>query len=267
MATTQRALKKLKSYAKNASRENGWQDSAKREALILDHAPLIKHIAARLAMRLPRSISTDDLMSAGIIGLMDAIEKFDPSKNIQFKTYAEFRIRGAMLDELRLLDWVPRSIRKKASLLEDAYDRVQTVKGRPAEEEEVSAELGLDLESFHHLLQEVRGLSLISENELARLCPDLTYENLVDLFIGSSEGDPLRSLGLGEVRKVIAEAIAKLPEKERLVLTLYYYEELTMREIAEVMSYTESRVSQLHTQAILRMRKRLRRYFPERDQD
>jgi RNA polymerase sigma factor for flagellar operon FliA len=265
MLTPQQALAKIKSYEKSESREANRHGAAEREALILEHAHLVKYIAARLINRLPPSVTMEDLMSAGIIGLMEAIEKFDPRRNIQFKTYAEFRIRGAMLDELRLLDWVPRSVRRKVSLLEQAYGKVQNATGRQAEEEEVRAELGMDQERFHRLLQEVRGLSLISENELTRVCPNLNYEDLLDLFAARQNEDPLEVLGLSEVRRIVAEAIEKLPQKERLVLTLYYYEELTMREIAEVMDYTESRISQLHTQAILRTRRSLRQYFPERE--
>jgi len=204
------------------------------------------------------------LESAGIIGLMDAIEKFDPTRNIQFKTYAEFRIRGAMLDELRALDWVPRSARNKASQLEKAYGKIENAQGRPAEEEEVIAELGVDREGFYRLLQEVRGISLINESELSRLCPTLGDTNVLDLLGNSEKADPLHALGLAELREVLAAAIKRLPEKERLVLALYYYEELTMREIAEIMDYTESRISQLHTQAIFRMRKHLHKYFQEK---
>jgi RNA polymerase sigma factor for flagellar operon FliA len=264
MATIQQAISKLKSYSKSEYRQANRQDITKRDGLILQHAHLVKHIAARLASRLPPSVSVEDLESAGIIGLMDAIEKFDPTRKIQFKTYAEFRIRGAMLDELRALDWVPRSARHKATQLEKAYGKIENAQGRPAEEEEVIAELGVDREVFYRLLQEVRGFSLISESELNRLCPTLGDTNVLDLLSNSDKADPLHALGLAELRGVIAAAIKRLPEKERLVLALYYYEELTMREIAEIMDYTESRISQLHTQAILRMRKHLHNYFPEK---
>ena len=264
MATIQQAISKLKSYSKSEYREAKRQDITERDGLILRNAHLVKHIAARLACRLPPSVSVEDLESAGIIGLMDAIEKFDPTRNIQFKTYAEFRIRGAMLDELRALDWVPRSARHKANQLEKAYGRIENAKGRPAEEEEVIAELGVDREVFYRLLQEVRGFSLLSESELSRLCPNLGDTNLLDLLGKNEKADPLHALGLAELREVIAAAIKRLPEKERLVLALYYYEELTMREIAEIMDYTESRISQLHTQAVLRMRKYLHNYFPEK---
>jgi RNA polymerase sigma factor for flagellar operon FliA len=264
MATIQQAIRKIKSYSKTEYREAGRQDIPERDRLILQHAHLVKHIAARLASRLPPSVSIEDLESSGIIGLMDAFEKFDPTRNIQFKTYAEFRIRGAMLDELRSLDWVPRSARHKANQLEKAYGKIENAQGRPAEEDEVIEELGLDPEAFYRLLQEVRGLSLLSESELSGLCPGLGDANFPDLLSASEEADPLQALGLVELREVVATAIERLPQKERLVLSLYYYEELTMKEIAEIMDYTESRISQLHTQAVLRMRKHLHNYFPEK---
>jgi len=265
MATIQQAISKIRSYSKSGYGEASRQDIPERDELILQHAHLVKHIAARLACRLPSSVNIEDLESAGIIGLMDAIEKFDPARNIQFKTYAEFRIRGAMLDELRALDWVPRSARHKANQLEKAYGKIQNAQGRPAEEEEVIAEMGLDREVFYRLLQEVRGLALLSESELSRFCPPLDRTNFLDLLSNSEEADPLQALGLAELREVIGAAIERLPQKERLILALYYYEELTMREIAEIMDYTESRISQLHTQAVLRMRKHLRNYFPEKE--
>jgi RNA polymerase sigma factor for flagellar operon FliA len=264
-ATNRRAASGICSCGNKTPKATGELEPVEGEALVLKHAQLIKHIAARLATKLPPTLSTEDLVSAGVIGLIDAIKKFDPSKKIQFRTYARFRIRGAMLDQLRLLDWVPRSVRRKGNLLKEALDRVESAKGWPADDEEVSAELGLDLESYHLLLQEVRGMALIGEHELARFFPDLSCASVADLCHDDGGEDPFQATGLAELRDFIAEAIARLPDKERLVVTLYYYEELTMREIAEIMNYTESRVSQLHTRAILRMRRRLRRYFPELD--
>ena len=262
-ATNRRATSRTCSCGNKTPKATGQREPGEREALVLKHAHLIKQIAARLARRLPPTVNAEDLVSAGTIGLIEAIKRFDPSKKIQFKTYARFRIRGAMLDQLRLLDWVPRSVRKKESLLKEAFNRVESAKGWPADDEEVSAELGLDLESYHLLLQEVHGMALIGEYELARFFPELSCDSVADLCHGDEGEDPFQSADFAELRDFIAEAIARLPDKERLVVTLYYYEELTMREIAEIMNYTESRVSQLHTRAILRMRRRLRRYFPE----
>ncbi len=237
-------------------------DPGYQEQMVLQYAPLIRYIASRLALRLPSHISQDDLVSSGIIGLMDAIQKFDPGKNINFKTYAEFRIKGAMLDELRSLDWTPRSVRKKSHLLENAYAQLQKSLGRPAEAEEVAQLLGLDLEDFHHLLDETKTVSLValegrktgggnlslSEADLPEILHD---ENLRDSFL---------EVHFAELQEIMVRAIESLPDKEKLLISLYYYEELTMKEIGQIMGYTESRISQLHTQAMYRLRPKLRNY-------
>jgi RNA polymerase sigma factor for flagellar operon FliA len=262
-ATNRRATSRICFCGNKTAKTTKKRERAAREAHVLAHAQLVKQIATRLATRLPPTLHAEDLVSAGIIGLMDAIKRFDPSKKTNFRTYASFRIRGAMLDQLRLLDWAPRSVRRKENLLAETVDRLENAKGGPANDEDVRAELGLDLESYHSLLQEVHGMALIGEHELARFFPALSCDSVADLCHGDAGEDPFQSADLAELRDFIAEAIARLPDKERLVVTLYYYEELTMREIAETMNYTESRISQLHTRAILRMRRRLRRYFPE----
>jgi RNA polymerase sigma factor for flagellar operon FliA len=237
-------------------------DPAWQEQMVLQYAPLIKYIASRLALRLPSHISQDDLVSSGIIGLMDAIQKFDPTKNINFKTYAEFRIKGAMLDELRSLDWTPRSVRKKSHLLENAYAQLQKSLGRPAEAEEVAQLLGLELEEFHQLLDETKTVSLVAlegrkigggpmglaESDLPEILPD---KNVRDSFL---------EVHFAELQEVMVQAIESLPDKEKLLISLYYYEELTMKEIGEIMGYTESRISQLHTQAVYRLRHKLWEY-------
>ncbi len=229
----------------------------KREELIIRYTPLIKYVAGRLAMRLPPHISPDDLISSGVIGLMDAIEKFDPSKKIQFKTYAEFRIRGAMLDELRSMDWIPRSIRKKASELEKTYERLEKELGRPAEDEEVAEALGLSMDAFYQLLDKTKNVTFLDIEIIRRRMPDHTDDDLFDLIADDNEADPFVQLNLTEVKELLSEAIKELPEKEKLVVALYYYEDLTMREIGEIMGYTESRISQMHTKAMLRLRARL----------
>jgi RNA polymerase sigma factor for flagellar operon FliA len=226
------------------------------------YAPLIRYVAERLASRLPAHIEKDDLVSSGILGLIDAVDKFDPNRKIQFKTYAEFRIKGAMLDELRSLDWVPRSIRKKSSRMEKAYQNLEMELGRPATDEEVAQSMGLDMEEFHHLLHEVRGISIVDLEALRGSA--VNRSDLFDLLADETAEDALAVLGLSEVRTVITEAISGLPDKERLVVSLYYYDELTMKEIGEVLDYTESRISQLHTKALLRLKTRLRRYFAEK---
>ena len=239
----------------------GRLSSEERCKLILHYAPLIKYVAGRLAMRLPSHISMDDLISCGVIGLMDAIEKFDPSKRIKFKTYAEFRIRGAMLDELRSMDWVPRSLRKKASELERVYTHLEKELGRPAEDEEVAREMGISLDEFYTLLDETKNITFLDIDIIKRHLPDSgSEEDIFDLIADDKTHDPFTRLNMSEIKEILKEAIRGLPEKEKLVVSLYYYEELTMREIGEIMGYTESRISQMHTKAILRLRAKLRAY-------
>jgi RNA polymerase sigma factor for flagellar operon FliA len=256
------AANKLKRYSQASPVGTTGFSSEERESLILQYAPLVKTIAGRLGMRLPQHVSQDDLVSAGIMGLLDAVDKFNEDKGVAFKSYAEFRIRGAMLDELRAMDWVPRSVRRNARRLEAAFAKVENETMRPATDEEVARELGVDMEAFYGLLEETRGISVISEDELGQVLPAggadqrprRSYAELVP-------DNPADSLDLTEIRDVIAEAIENLPRNERTVVSLYYYEELTMKEIGEVMDYTESRISQLHTKAVLRLRGTLKGYF------
>lgn len=234
---------------------------AERTEYIKKYAPLIKYIADRLSVRLPNHVSREDLFSSGTLGLIDAIDKFDPDRNIQFKTYAEFRIKGAMLDELRSMDWIPRSIRRKANQLEKAYHDLEAIYGRPATDEEAAEALNLSLEKFHRLLDDVKSISLLDIDTFHNPLPERGRDNLLELLIHGEGPDPLTLLNLHEARNVVAQAIDKLPEKENLVVSMYYYDELTMKEIGAVLGYTESRISQLHTKAVLRLRVRLRFYF------
>ncbi len=229
----------------------------KRNELIIKYAPLIKYVAGRLAMKLPPNVDINDLISVGVMGLIDAINRFDPSRNIQFKTFAEFRIRGAMLDELRSLDWVPRSVRKKAALIEKAYQELEQKLGRPAEDDEVAEELGISLDEFYRLLEETKNVSFIDIETIKRKIPDLNEEDIFDLIEDPDQPDPFEDCELKELRDILAKAIDELPEKEKLVLSLYYYEGLTMREIGEILGYTESRISQLHSKALARLRAKL----------
>ncbi len=256
------AMNKLKRYSQVSCQETREKDPVEREKLILEYAPLVKTIAGRLGMRLPQHVSQDDLISAGIMGLLDAVEKFSADKGVAFKSYAEFRIRGAMLDELRAMDWVPRSVRRSARQLEAAFLKVENRNMRPAKDEEVAEELGIDMASYYELLDETRGVSLISDDELNQVVSK--GANDFRLFKAPSElspDNPSDTLDLSEIRDVIAGAIEKLPETERIVVSLYYYDELTMKEIGEVMGYTESRISQLHTKAVMRLRGSLKGYF------
>lgn len=228
-----------------------------REQLILEYASLIKYIAQRIAARLPANIELDDLISSGVIGLMDAIDKFDESRDNKFKTYAEFRIRGAILDELRAQDWVPRSIREKAKQLERCYSKLEQEKGRHATDEEVCEELGISQEEYHDLLNQVRSVSVLSFDDIS----NLSRADKQTLHGSSGEStkhsNPFSEVNVASMKRLIADAIRDLPEKQRLVLSLYYYEDLNLKEIGRVLDVTESRVSQLHTQAILRLKGRL----------
>jgi RNA polymerase sigma factor for flagellar operon FliA len=231
-----------------------------RDRLIEKYAPMIKHLALRIAMRLPSHIELEDLINSGVIGLMDAIEKFDPDKGVRFETYAEFRIRGAILDELRAQDWVSRSVRQKANQLSRAYAELEQKLGRSATDEEVMAELGLDRESFYKLVDRVRSISLINWDEITgrEKLDGTTGEIPSDFWKGT---DPFRDLNIRRVRQVLQNAIEVLPEKERIVVSLYYYADLNMKEIGEVLDITESRISQIHTKAVLRLRGKILNSF------
>lgn len=237
--------------------------NSSRDQLIVEYSSLIKYIAQKIAARLPANIELDDLISSGVIGLMDAIDKYDVSRDNKFKTYAEFRIRGAILDELRAQDWVPRSVREKAKLLERCYSRIEGVKGRQATEEEVCDELGINQEEFHTLLNQVRSVSLLSYDDLSSFSK-ADKRSLHGLNEGNPKSPtPFHEVSTAWVKKMVAEAIKDLPEKQRLVLSLYYYEDLNLKEIGKVLDVTESRVSQLHTQAILRLKSKLRNNWDE----
>jgi RNA polymerase sigma factor for flagellar operon FliA len=228
-----------------------------KEKIVLEHTPLIRYIVNRIAVRLPSHIDLDDLHNTGVIGLMDAIDKYDPEKNCKFKTYAEFRIKGAILDQLRSLDWVPRSIRQKSRRLEQAYVEVEQRLGRSASEHEVADSLGLQLDEFHYLINQVRGISMVNLDEL-RSGGDSDQPLYGDIFEDVKAENPFTSLKSREMRQAVADCIGSLPEKERLVVSLYYYEDLNMKEIGSVLGITESRVCQIHTKAVARLRSRLR---------
>jgi RNA polymerase sigma factor for flagellar operon FliA len=236
--------------------------AAERDALITETLPLIKHIAHRLATRLPNNIEIRDLINAGVIGLLDAIEKFEPERNIKFKTYAEVRIRGAILDSLRNLDWAPRSLRKKSKDLERVYGELSQKLGRPATDEEVSEAMGEDLENFHALIDQLHGLTIGSFENLS---DSEDSENYINYYPDDGSNDPYTKFEASELTSMLAEAIEELPEKERLVLSLYYYEEFTMKEIGSLLGVNESRVSQLHTKATLRLRSKLSKVIPDVD--
>ncbi|MCX7634298.1 MAG: FliA/WhiG family RNA polymerase sigma factor [Syntrophales bacterium] len=228
-------------------------DKAKREELILRYAPMVKNIVTRMTARLPiDSSDKESLINVGIIGLMDALDKFDTTRNVQFETYAKFRIRGAVLDELRAHDWVPRSVRDKDHKMDKALQNLKKKLKRSPTEEEIAEYLGLSLEDYHKFLTEGTALSLISASDLAPEYIDTHADS--DWLQTVERGNPLDLLANEEMRERLKKAIEDLPEKERLVMSLYYYEELTMKEVGEVLRITESRVCQLHSQALFRLR-------------
>jgi RNA polymerase sigma factor for flagellar operon FliA len=240
------------------------QDPQHVAALIEAYAPLVKYIAHRLACRLPASIGVEDLISTGVLGLLDAIQKYDLQRLNTFKTYAECRIRGAMRDSVRALDWVPRSVRDKEQALTQAYAAIAHQQGRPAHDEEVAAWLGVDRPTLDHWLTEVRGVSVLSLDK--SLAQDVEGHALTALAQLAEEapGSDERAES-EELKQHLAAAIDALPQQEKVVLSLYYFEELTMREIGQVLAVTESRISQIHTTAMLHLRATLQNLTHDAD--
>jgi RNA polymerase sigma factor for flagellar operon FliA len=234
---------------------------AERDQLIIRYAPWVKFIALRMAAKLPSHIQVEDLISAGIVGLIDALDKFNPAREVQFKTYAQIRIQGAMKDELRSLDWVPRSVRQKAKRLEQAYATLEQDFGRPPSSEEVATSMGITVDEFEELVDDAKGISLTSLEDIGQGAVFDSKSTLLDALVSRQVHDWPAVLNLQDLQKALTLAIEELPEKERLVLSLYYFDELTMKEVGKVLNLTESRISQLHTQATLRLRGKLRIYL------
>jgi len=228
-----------------------------REKLVEEYAHIVKYIVGRIAINMPPNIEYEDLISYGTIGLLDAIDKYDPEKGVKFNTYAAMRIRGAIFDELRLMDWTPRLIRQKSKVLEDTYSKLENELGRPVNDEEVANALNISLDEFYEMLNEVNGNTIISLSEVWYL--DNEDELTIADTIEDESSNPLKEIEKEEVKEILISAIDNLPEKERLVISLYYYDELTLKEIGQVLELTESRVSQLHSKAILRLRGKLGR--------
>src|SRR5690242_9393803 len=233
-------------------------DKAMRDRLILTYAPLVKYVAGRLGSGLPAHVDDEDLVSYGLLGLIGAIERYDPERDVKFETYAIARIRGAIIDELRALDWVPRSVRSRARDIERAIGELEAKLGRVPTDEEIAGKLGITTDELDESLSEISRSSIAALDELWTIGGSGGDQvALIDTIEDTEAPDPQGALSQTELREAIADAIARLPEREKLVVTLYYYEELTLREIGEVLGVTESRVSQLHTKAILRLKARL----------
>jgi RNA polymerase sigma factor FliA len=248
----------LHTLANRAPRARGRKERQKEVALSR-YAPLVKYVVDRLALHLPKSVERDDLISAAIIGLFDALEKYDASKGTKFETYAIWRIRGAILDELRSLDWASRSIRRKARNVEEVARELGQRLGRAATEEEVADALNLSPVELSRLLDEVHGTALLSLSKSVSSDEDQDFIQLEDIVDDPTHRDALDQLETDEAREVLLETIDGLPEQQRLVVALYYYEEMTLKEIGEALHISESRVSQIHTRAVKTLKARLGR--------
>jgi len=233
------------------------QDQGLRDRLILTYAPLVKYVAGRLGSGLPAHVDEGDLVSYGLLGLIGAIERYEPDRDVKFETYAIARIKGAIIDELRAMDWVPRSVRSRAREIERAIAQLEAKTGRAPTDEEIAAKVGITVEELEDSLTDIARSSIAALDELWTVSDGGDQVALIDTVEDTDAPDPQNTLSQTEQREAIADAIARLPEREKLVVTLYYYEELTLREIGEVLGVTESRVSQLHTKAILRLKARL----------
>lgn len=254
---------KLKARLQDEEDQQLWEqyktnhDQRIKDALIMKYASFVKYVAGRIAVNLPSNVEFDDLVSYGILGLIDAIDKYDSDRNVKFKTYAKTRIRGAIFDELRVLDWTPRSIRQKARKLEKAYAKLEGKLGRDARDEEIAEYLNIDISELHKLFDETKKSLLLSLDEI--FYDDEEGSSRFDFIEDQKSDNPQSKIEEAEAKKILADAISKLSDRERMVITLYYYEELTSKEIGKILGVSDSRVSQLHTKAILRLRGRLSR--------
>ncbi|MCB1153572.1 MAG: FliA/WhiG family RNA polymerase sigma factor [Deltaproteobacteria bacterium] len=244
-----------------------WQDCPPeqrdhlRAELIKKYTPLIKLVAMRIIRKLPPQIELDDLINTGVLGMMDAIEKYDPNRDIKFETYAEFRIRGAILDELRSLDWVPRSIRSRLNELERTYQELEAKLGRPATDDEVAHAMNLSQDEYFELVNKANGVTLVSLDDLGNKSGNNAAQkrNFLEYFRTPNQESVVSLMNMKEIKSILAEAIEDLPKNERFVVSMYYFDELTMKEIGLILGITESRVSQIHNKCIMRLRGKLKR--------
>lgn len=233
------------------------KDPQIRDSFVKQYAPLVKYVAGKVAIGMPHNVEFDDLVGFGVFGLFDAIEKFDPDKHVKFKTYAVTRIRGAIFDELRSIDWVPRSVRQKSREIEDTIHRLEASLGRAASDEEIAKAMNMSMDDFQKTMMKVSGTSILSLNDVWYNDDENDKVTIVDSIESPNSMNPDTIVEKEEIKRVIVEAINELPDKEKKVLVLYYYEDLTLKEIGQVLEVTESRISQLHTKAIMRLRSKL----------
>ncbi|MBN1524474.1 MAG: RNA polymerase sigma factor WhiG [Spirochaetales bacterium] len=233
------------------------KDPSIRDYFVKKYAPLVKYVAGKVAVGKPQNVEFDDLVGYGVFGLFDAIEKFDPEKHVKFKTYAVTRIRGSIFDELRSIDWVPRSVRQKSREVEETISNLEAQLGRAANDDEIARAMHITVDDFQELMFKISGTSIMSINDVWHGSEENDKVSIIDNIEAPSSLNPEMIVEKDEIKKIIIQAINDLPEKEKKVLVLYYYEDLTLKEIGQVLSVTESRVSQLHTKAIMRLRARL----------
>jgi RNA polymerase sigma factor for flagellar operon FliA len=233
------------------------RDPKIRDMFVKQYAPLVKYVAGKIAIGMPHTVEFDDLVGFGIFGLFDAIKKFDPDKHVKFKTYAVTRIRGAIFDELRSIDWVPRSVRQKTREIEDTMRTLEASLGRAASDRELAGALGVSVKEFEKTMLKISGTSILSLNDVWYTGEDNDNVSIADSIESPQSMNPEILVEKEEIKRVIIKAIEELPEKEKKVLVLYYYVDLTLKEIGKVLEVTESRVSQLHTKAIMRLRAKL----------
>lgn len=232
--------------------------TAAREKLILHYAPLVKYVASRVAVGLPTNVEQADLVSYGIFGLIDAIEKYDPSRNIKFETYAISRIRGAIIDELRAIDWVPRSVRFRAREVEKAYSLLENRLRRPPTDKEIAAEMDISVADLLHIYTQLSTVSLVALDELMSVEGEKGSRlSLLDSLEDTRTAGPMESFEVEEMKQILEESINRLSEREKVVVTLYYFEGLTLAQIGQVLGVTESRVCQIHTKAVLGLRTKI----------
>jgi RNA polymerase sigma factor for flagellar operon FliA len=252
-----------KSLLEQYSEEELWKqyrekkDPKIRDAFIRQYAPLVKYVAGKVAVGMPHNVEFDDLVSCGTFGLLDAIEKFDPEKVVQFKTYAVTRIRGAIFDELRATDWVPRSVRQKTREVEEAIGTLEAQYGRPAKDTEIAGYLKLDEAEYQKMMRQITATSILSLNDVWFSGDENDKVSIGETIESPKSLEPEMMVERDEIRRVVIDIINQLPDKEKKIIVLYHYEDLTLKEIGQVLDITESRVSQLHSKAMLRIRSKL----------